>query len=259
MEKESLVLEITLISAQGLKPPLTNMGKFQTYAVLWVDSSEKLRTRIDSVGSENPTWNDKFLFKVNANFITKETSGVCVDLFAVGHFRDSLVGSVRFLLGNCLVNDNEGGFVKSTPVFNAVLIQRPSGKFEGVLNVAISIFDDSVDFQLMNGLNAVCFRDLMGGERRRRRLSRIGSRRSEKSSGGSSCEFDLGSVDLSDGTDSTTSSSSAQSGIMKEWNGGRCWKSDGGGLLCGLLLQKRIQFCPSDQNLRRWAESTDEI
>ncbi|XP_010558831.1 PREDICTED: uncharacterized protein LOC104827356 [Tarenaya hassleriana] len=39
----------------------------QTYAVIWVDPSYKLRTRIDRIGAEDPVWNDKFLFQVSAS------------------------------------------------------------------------------------------------------------------------------------------------------------------------------------------------
>jgi len=31
----------------------------------------------------------------------------------------------------------------------------------------------------------------------------------------------------------------------------------GGGLLCGLMLQRKIRFCLSDQNLRFWEESLE--
>ncbi|GAU13608.1 hypothetical protein TSUD_347120 [Trifolium subterraneum] len=62
--KTQLVLEINLISAQGLKPPSSLKRRFQTYALTWIDSSTKLRTRVDKIGGQNPTWNDKFLFKI---------------------------------------------------------------------------------------------------------------------------------------------------------------------------------------------------
>jgi len=38
------VLEITLISAQGLKEPSSKLRRMQTYALAWIDSSVKLRT-----------------------------------------------------------------------------------------------------------------------------------------------------------------------------------------------------------------------
>lgn len=107
----------------------------------------------------------------------------------------------------------------------------------------------------MSGMPAICFRDLIG-ESRRRGLHRRGSKRSEQSSGGESC--DLSSCggeslagEFSDGGDSTTSSSSNASTVLKEWNGSvkkemagkKEIESDGVGLLCGLMLhQKKFQL-----------------
>ncbi|KAL3814794.1 hypothetical protein ACJIZ3_016062 [Penstemon smallii] len=255
---ETQILEINLISAQGLKTPPANLRRVQTYAVAWVNPSAKLRTRVDSVGGENPTWNDKFLFRVSNDFISGDTSAVSVEIFAVGYIRDFLIGTVRFLLSTCLKKTTP---ITGTPAFNAVQIRRPSGRFQGVLNIATAVYDSSV-FTNLENVSAVSFRDLMekkeSDSRRRRRLSRGGSKRSQQSSGGESCDF-------SDGGDSTTSSSSSTSTALKEWNGIREMvgnkkgaKSEGRGLLCGLMLQRRIPFCPSDQNLEFWADSFDE-
>lgn len=250
MEMGTRILEINLISAQNLKTPTANLRRMQTYALAWIDSSTKLRTRLDSVGGENPTWNEKFLFRSSPEFIGGDTSGVSVEIYAVGCIKDFLVGTVRFLLSSCLSKNNGIG----TPAFSAVHIRRPSGRCHGVLNVAATVYDGS-EFEMLSGLNAISFRDLIGeGEnnrRRARRLSRVGSKRSEQSSGGDSCDLD--SVDFSDGAESTTSSSSNASTVLKDCNremaGNKDLKSDGLGLLCGLMLQKRIHFGPSDRNV----------
>ncbi|KAF3616049.1 putative F-box/kelch-repeat protein-like [Capsicum annuum] len=261
MEEGTQILEINLISAQSLKTPVTNLRRMQTYALLWIDPSTKLRSKIDNVGGENPTWNDKFLFRVSPEFISGETSGVSVEIYGVGYIKDFLIGTVRLLISNFL----NGTSSTATPAFTAVQIRRPSGRFHGVLNIAASF---SADSSLLNGLSAVCFRDLMqekenGGRWRRRRLSRIGSKRSEVSSSGEYCDF-------SDGTDSTTSSSSssaAMSTALKDWNcvrkvaamaGKKDVKSDGGGLLCGLMMQKKIQLRSLDQNSGFWEESFEK-
>ncbi|KAK8326240.1 hypothetical protein V6Z11_A11G102600 [Gossypium hirsutum] len=78
------VLEITLISAQGLKErPGTNTShQMKTYALAWNDSSFELRTCIDRDGNENPTWKDQFPFKVSSDFLSHETSGVSIEIFA---------------------------------------------------------------------------------------------------------------------------------------------------------------------------------
>ncbi|KAL3536751.1 hypothetical protein ACH5RR_000117 [Cinchona calisaya] len=278
VDGEDQILEINLISAQGLKKP-SGHRRTQAYALAWVDPSTKLRTRIDRLGAENPTWNDKFLFRVSSDFIASETSGVIVEIYAVGYIRDYLIGTVRFLLSSCLGKFPTSGDEIGTPAFTAVQIRRPSGRFQGILNIAASVrsSSSSSDFDIFNGSSAISFRELMGGEiekenqddsRRRRRLSRVGSKRSEQSSGGESCDVDFSSLDLSDGTESTTSSSSSASNALKEWNGVRTEMAGklkkivkpegvGGGLLCGLLLQRKIRLCPSDQNLHSWEESSE--
>ncbi|KAI4328861.1 hypothetical protein L6164_021184 [Bauhinia variegata] len=99
-ETTTQVLEINLISAQGLKPQSFNLRRMQTYAVTWVDQHTKLRTQVDKLGGENPTWNDKFLFRVTSKFLASETSAVSVAIYSVGCFKDHLIGTVRFLISN---------------------------------------------------------------------------------------------------------------------------------------------------------------
>lgn len=260
---DSKILEISLISAQNLKTPSTSIRRMQTYAVAWIDPTTKLRTRIDRVGSENPTWNEKFIFRVSPDFISGDTSGVSVAIYAVGCIKNFLVGTVRLLLSSCL--HKKTGI--RTPAFTAVHIRRPSGRCHGVLNVAATVYDGT-EFEMLSGLNAVAFHDLIGeGEKsnnhrrsRERRLSRVGSKESELSSADS---FDFDSVDFSDGTESTTSSSSNASTVLKDGNnaevsGTKAFKSDGFGMLCGLMLQRRFSFCPSDLNFAAVSKKMQE-
>ncbi|KAF7826116.1 BON1-associated protein 2 [Senna tora] len=153
--KMQQVLEINLISAQGLKPLSSARRKQQTYAVTWVDPSTKLRTRVDQIGGENPTWNDKFLFRVTPEFLASETSAVCVAIYSVGLLRDSLVGTVRFLISNILDSgdDSDGDSIR-TPTFCAVQIRRPSGSFHGVMNIGAMVLEGS-DFPALNGISAI--------------------------------------------------------------------------------------------------------
>ncbi|KAI3731874.1 hypothetical protein L1987_63066 [Smallanthus sonchifolius] len=270
---ETRILEINLISAQGLKiPPSAKMHRMHTYAIVWVDPSAKLRSHLDRVGGENPTWNEKFIFRVPPQFIYGDTSAVQVEIYACGYIRDYQIGSVRYLLSSSSLTSSKTGAVIGTPAFSALHIRRPSGRVHGVLNIAATVYESS-DFAAFNGMSAVCFRDLIGekendDKRRRERrlswhphLSRVSSKRSERSSGAESSDVPIeDSVDFSDGNDSTTSSSSSSLTMtaFKDLNSGSATveaagkkglKSDGGGLLCGLLLHRRFSFCPSDQNL----------
>lgn len=252
------MLEINLISAQGLKPPSSaKLRRLQTYALAWVHPSNKLRTRVDRVGAENPTWNDKFLFRVTNEFVSSDTSAVSVEIYALGYLKDPLIGTVRLLLSNCL-SISLSSAENRTPAFTAVQIRRPSGSFHGVLNIGAMLIDGS-DFAALTGISAIGYRDLMGKTRRRRAENRRRSQsgKGEKDPVGEYCENSCGdSAEFSDGTDSTTSSSSTASTVLKELNGSRDLagrkvpKSEGGGILCAMRFQRKIHLSPSDQNLQ---------
>lgn len=93
------LLEVNIISAQDLEPI---SKKMKTYASAWVHPTRKLTTGVDNDGGNNPTWNDKFVFRVDDEFLQQDTSAVQIDIFSVHWFRDSLVGSVRVLVGNLI-------------------------------------------------------------------------------------------------------------------------------------------------------------
>ncbi|EOY02630.1 Calcium-dependent lipid-binding (CaLB domain) family protein [Theobroma cacao] len=164
MEKTSLVLELNFISAQGLvHPSLIPDRHLKTYAVAWVDSSTKLHTRVDRVGGENPTWNDKFLFKVSPEFLFNKTSTVSVEIYAAGTFRDRLIGSVRLLIHNFIPTASAAAM--KTPAFAALLIHSPFGQFFGTLNVGGMVLDGS-RFQLaLSKVSTIDYRDLTGENR----------------------------------------------------------------------------------------------
>lgn len=236
MADNTHLLEINLISAQGLKPPSTALRRLQTYAVVWVDPSTKLRTRIDRLGAENPTWNDKFIFRVAADFLAGETSAVTVEIFAVGFLKDHFLGSVRFLLSNFISPTNPD--FSGAPAFIAVQVRRSSGRFHGILNVGAMMIDGSGLGSSLSGVSAIGYRDLMGKNRRKKHQRGF----SDMSSGSGSWGGE--SADFSDGTESTASTSSST--VLKELNGEREMagrKEEGEGMiLCGLGFQKKIHI-----------------
>ncbi|KAA8538970.1 hypothetical protein F0562_025662 [Nyssa sinensis] len=134
------LLEITLISAQDLAPVSRSM---RTYAVAWVHPDRKLRTRVDQQGNANPTWNDKFLFRVDDKFLNSDTSSVIIEIYTQSWIRDTLVGTVRILITNLLPasmlsqNNTQTRFV-------ALQIRRPSGSPQGILNMGVSLLDTSI-------------------------------------------------------------------------------------------------------------------
>ncbi|KAG0492111.1 hypothetical protein HPP92_005213 [Vanilla planifolia] len=224
----SQIVEINLISAQGLKPP-PGPRRIQAYAVAWVDPSAKLRTAIDRAGGENPTWNEKFVFRVpTAILSTDSPSALSVEIYSSGGwcFPDSLVGAVRLLLANLRLLD----LPRYAPAFAAVGVRRPSGRFHGVLNVGAAVLSHVpvLVSEALAGTPAVGYRDFL-----RRSLS--------------------GSRVL------PPPSPAAKDPVLKECNrelnvvrgdekeGGAA--DDGGLAHCGLGFQRRIHASPSDQNL----------
>ncbi|XVF80163.1 hypothetical protein PTKIN_Ptkin15bG0048700 [Pterospermum kingtungense] len=219
---KNYVLEITLISAQGLKEPSSKFCRMETYAVAWTDSSVKLRTCVDHEGGGNPTWNDKFLFKVSSEFLFRETSGISIEIFAVGVFRDELLGTVRFLVSNFLPSGSACRALK-TPSCSAVQVRRSSGRFHGILNIGATVFA-AADVPAMAAVSAIGFRDMI-------KLMSLPPRRIKKSksivgAGG----FDDGP---SDGCESRNSSSTE--GRKHHVRS----SSEGGGFLKGSMSLRR--------------------
>ncbi|XP_077252618.1 uncharacterized protein LOC143892027 [Tasmannia lanceolata] len=231
------LLEINLISAQNLKPITTNLRRMHTYAVAWVDPTKKLRTRIDHVGGEFPTWNDKFIFRVGHHFLSGENSAVCIEIYAVGYVKDTLIGTVRFLINGHI---SSGG-----PSFSAVQIRRPSGRFHGVLNLGATMISGSLHVSFPDN-KAIGYRDLMGGKIKTRRRQPIG-KNGENSGEDSSGEYSGGRQEDSDA-----------SSALKNWNGMREVLGGSRTLnLCGLGFQRKIHLSPSDQNLDSFSPSDD--
>ncbi|TKY61305.1 BON1-associated protein 2 [Spatholobus suberectus] len=250
------VLEINLISAQDLKPPSSPRRRLQTYAVTWIDPATKLRTRVDKLGGQNPTWNDKFLFKVTPEFLASDTSGVCVAIYAVGTFRDHLVGTVRFLISNMLSPDAD-----TTPCFSAFQIRRPSGRFRGVMNIGAMVMDGS-GFPALEKISAIGYRDLMGEKiQHRRKKTPEEKPKEEEVLSSESCENSC--AEEGEGESSTASSSSSPrtttTTALKDWNGVRELAGNKGltvtasGFLCCLVTQRSVhqQLTPTNHTIER--------
>ncbi|KFK42792.1 hypothetical protein AALP_AA1G039700 [Arabis alpina] len=170
------LLELNIISAQDLAPV---SRKMKTYAVAWVHSERKLTTRVDYNGGPNPTWNDKFVFRVNEEFLYADTSAVVIEIYALHWFRDVHVGTVRVLISNLIPPDRRPGYRTSnneyrrTPPqgmrFVALQVRRTSGRPQGILNIGVGLLDGSMrSMPLYTHMDssAVGYRDLLGEEDR---------------------------------------------------------------------------------------------
>ncbi|OWM68385.1 uncharacterized protein LOC116210530 [Punica granatum] len=158
------LLELNIISGQDLAKVSRSM---RTYAVAWVHPDRKLSTRVDSKGGNSPTWNDKFVFRVDDEFLKSDTSGVMIEIYAVHWFKDVLVGRVRILVGNLVPTPSRT--FRHQPHhgmrFVALQVRRPSGRPQGILNIGLAILDSSMrSMPLYRELSAsaVGYLDLMG-------------------------------------------------------------------------------------------------
>ncbi|KAI3459050.1 hypothetical protein Pfo_015713 [Paulownia fortunei] len=137
------LLEISLISAQDLTPISKSM---RTYAVAWVNPNRKLTTRTDQQGHTNPTWNDKFTFRVDNQFLISDNAAITVEIYTVSWFRDVLVGTVRVLISDLLAPPT-GIPLQNLPKnmrFVALQVRRPSGTPQGILNMGVALLDSSL-------------------------------------------------------------------------------------------------------------------
>lgn len=140
------LLELNVISAQDLAPVGRSM---RTYAVAWIDSDRKLSTRVDSHGGTNPTWNDKFVFRVDDDFLNDETSTITIDIYALHWFRDIHVGTAHVIADHIIPPTSSrpfhNNYHKPTGLrFVGLQVQRPSGRPKGILNIGVAVLDSSM-------------------------------------------------------------------------------------------------------------------
>ncbi|XP_058094860.1 uncharacterized protein LOC131240586 [Magnolia sinica] len=170
------LLEINIISAQDLAPVTRAM---RAYAIGWVHPNRKLSGRVDPDGLTNPTWNDKFVFRVDDSFLRSDTSAVTIEIYAVRCFRDVLVGTVRILVSNLFPSSPvpPTPFPSAAPIspptrplsfptrFVALQVRRPSGRPQGILNIGVALLDGSMrsmPIYMRLTTSALDYRDLMG-------------------------------------------------------------------------------------------------
>ncbi|GAA0160685.1 hypothetical protein Leryth_018040 [Lithospermum erythrorhizon] len=134
------LLELNVISAQDLYPVTK---KLQTYATVYINPERKLRTRTDQIGRNNPTWNEKFVFRVNDELLNSNGSKVVIELHASGWLKDIPVGLVQVSLTDLIphfVRTSRG----SSNRIVALQIRRPSGRPQGILNMGVTLLDNTI-------------------------------------------------------------------------------------------------------------------
>lgn len=161
------LLELNVISAQDLALVSRSM---RTYAIAWVHPDRKLSTRVDTHGHNNPTWNDKFVFRVDEEFLHADTSAVMIEIYALHWFRDVHVGTIRVLVGN-LIPTPPRSFHNPYPQlgmrFVALQVRRQSGRPQGILNIGVALLHSamrSMPLYSQLSTSAVGYKQLMGEE-----------------------------------------------------------------------------------------------
>ncbi|KAK4795344.1 hypothetical protein SAY86_013338 [Trapa natans] len=146
------LLELSIISAQDLTPVTRSM---HTYAIAWVHPDRRLSTRVDNSGRSNPAWDDKFVFRVDDEFLESDTSAITIEIYAVHWLKHVKVGTVRVLIDNLIPPHAAPGASRFSRYrqrqqpyvgmeFAALQVRRPSGRPQGMLNVGVAVLDSSM-------------------------------------------------------------------------------------------------------------------
>ncbi|KAK8934675.1 hypothetical protein KSP39_PZI014544 [Platanthera zijinensis] len=147
------LLEVTLISAQDLFPSSRSL---RSYAVIWVQPEHRLRTRLDTGGHTNPTWNDKFVFRVDKEKLCSDTCAIQINIYAARpRFLpgpNALLGTARVILSTLRPSPASTHFV-------ALQVRRPTSlRPQGILNIGVALADSYVcSLPLYRNLHATAF------------------------------------------------------------------------------------------------------
>jgi hypothetical protein len=132
------LLEVTVISAQDLHRRRL-ARRVRAYAVAWADAGHKLRTGVDLAGGAVPTWNDRFLFRVDGAFLRSDTASVTVEVRGAGGLgADPVLGVTRIVVSTFV----RPGGGRAGPQVAALQLRRPrSLRPQGIVNVAVALLD----------------------------------------------------------------------------------------------------------------------
>ncbi|KAI4369458.1 hypothetical protein MLD38_017895 [Melastoma candidum] len=138
------LLELNLMSAQDLAPVSKSM---RTYAVAWVHPDRKLTTRVDENGNANPTWNEKFVFRVDDDSLKSDLCTITIEVYALTWLKVVLIGTVHAPLKSLIPPSGSKTWIPSggaTVRFVTLQINRPSGRPQGAINVGISVINNPI-------------------------------------------------------------------------------------------------------------------
>ncbi|KAL4637653.1 hypothetical protein ACB092_03G092600 [Castanea dentata] len=162
---QSHLLEINLVSAQDLEPVSKVMN---TYAVTWLNPEHYT----------NPTWNEKFLFRVDNEFLNSNTSAIMVEIHASSWLRDILIGTFRVLVNNLLLPQATSRKGKSRMRIVPLQVRRLSSCPQGILNVGVTLLNRNISsLPIYRQFNA----SAIGSEQQSNAMSYLQRSQSERS------------------------------------------------------------------------------
>lgn len=144
LQKPLMMLEITVLSAEGLKTSSSIFSKrIRPFITVTVDHRKdsqlvSFQSREDDEGGANPTWGDKFCLPLSSTFFTHhEHSSVCLQIYT----KRLMAGKSH--LGWCQIpaaDVLEGFFpMGSVRHLSYRLRERDGTRGQGVVNVAVRI------------------------------------------------------------------------------------------------------------------------
>ncbi|KAI4380182.1 hypothetical protein MLD38_006401 [Melastoma candidum] len=107
------LLELNLMSAQDLALVSKSM---HTYAIAWVHPDRKLTTRVNDNGQANPSWNEKFVLRVNNDSLKNDSCMITIEIM----WPSGRKGTINFgvLVINNPIHGMHGELSVSTMAFN---------------------------------------------------------------------------------------------------------------------------------------------
>ncbi|CAL0333274.1 unnamed protein product [Lupinus luteus] len=130
-------LEVTLVSAKGLKNVNWRHGKNKPYAVVYVDTANKSTTNIDESGDVEANW-DQTLQIVATGAIEEKI--LHIDIVHNGSEDETkpFIGSAEFNVSEVLKEVGYGERLSKT-----LTLKRPSGRPQGKVEIKVSVKDMS--------------------------------------------------------------------------------------------------------------------
>lgn len=132
------VLEVTVVSAQGLKNVNRRHGPIRPYAVVWVDPNNMRSTRVGDEGHTSPIWNHSVV--ISLPLVPIEDATLSIHVVHAGSEEDTepLIGWAWISLRDVL---DEAGF--GNTLKRSLQLMQPSGRPQGEVVVEVCMRESS--------------------------------------------------------------------------------------------------------------------